>query len=407
MNIRYFCAVLLSVFSFTCFSQIVYSENFGTGCSTGTTATSFGWTNTNTGANQATPNIWYVSAAERGMGAGVCGAGCGGTNSRTLHLGTGPLAYGDLGASYLESSAFICAILGLCSGTDKRIESPVINCTGVSSIPFTFEYIENGEGTNDNGTVWYSANGGGTWSLLDDSPKTTICGSGQGLWTARNLTLPASANNNPNVKIGFRWVNNANGVGTDPSFAIDNIVIGTAVLGVTMREMNVICSGDDAVINWSTQTETNSDKFILYRSEDTNNWREIGQIPSNTNSSNVNFYSFTDNDNSSEVSYYYISQFDMDGKETSYEILPRENCKTTEQVIVFPNPTNKEVNISYYSKEINRIQFYSMDGRLVYDFDNQDGTTSVRLIPNLQIGKYIVHIFSSDEIEISKIEIVD
>src|SRR5690606_35858382 len=83
------------------FGQIAYFEDFGTGCTTGTLATTFGWTVTNTGVNQATANIWYVSANERGVGAGNCGIGCGGTESRTLHLGPAPAAGGDVGAAYL------------------------------------------------------------------------------------------------------------------------------------------------------------------------------------------------------------------------------------------------------------------------------------------------------------------
>jgi gliding motility-associated-like protein len=37
------------------------------------------------------------------------------------------------------------------------------------------------------------------------------------------VILPASANNNPNVKIGFLWVNNDDGTGAGPSFAVDDI----------------------------------------------------------------------------------------------------------------------------------------------------------------------------------------
>lgn len=37
-----------------------------------------------------------------------------------------------------------------------------------------------------------------------DIPKSINCGGGQGRWTQYSIALPASANNNPNVKIGFR-----------------------------------------------------------------------------------------------------------------------------------------------------------------------------------------------------------
>src|SRR5690606_15080890 len=47
----------------------------------------------------------------------------------------------------------------------------------------------------------------------------------QSTWGSYSIPLPASAYNNPNVKIGFNWTNNDDGIGDDPSFAVDNVVI--------------------------------------------------------------------------------------------------------------------------------------------------------------------------------------
>ncbi|MCC5935635.1 MAG: hypothetical protein JJU35_15410, partial [Balneolales bacterium] len=88
----------------------------------------------------------------------------------------------------------------------------------------SFEYIENGDGTLDNHTLWYFD--GTAWSLLADTPKTPLCGV-QGQWQNFSIALPSSADNNPNVRIGFRWVNNDDAIGTDPSIAIYNIQLST------------------------------------------------------------------------------------------------------------------------------------------------------------------------------------
>ncbi len=206
-----------------------WTENFGTGCNSGQIATAYAgpngaWSISNTGFNEINANTWYVSAKENGMPAGSCGAGCG--TNRTLHVGSTSVAI-DPGAAYLETDAFTCSFVGICSATDKRVESPVINCTGQIGITLTFNYIEFGEGASDNATLWYFD--GAVWSQLVDVPKTLCCGgvtctgSLQGLWNAYSIALPASANNNANIRIGFRWVNNANGIATDPSFAVDDI----------------------------------------------------------------------------------------------------------------------------------------------------------------------------------------
>lgn len=209
----------------------VWFEDFGTGCSTGTEADGFTsangtWTVANTGINQSTANVWYVSAEEQ-IGTGRCGDACGGSNNRTLHLGAHS-TFGDMGASYFESSSFSCGFLGWCSITNKRVQSPVINLTGYSNITLSFDYIEFGEGSNDNATLWYYD--GSLWTMLEDLPKTNCCGgvcngSLQGGFVRYHVALPVSANNNPNVRIGFNWTNNGNGTGTDPSFAVDNILL--------------------------------------------------------------------------------------------------------------------------------------------------------------------------------------
>lgn len=209
----------------------VWFEDFGTGCSTGTEAHNFTtsngtWTVVNTGTNESLANVWYISAEEQ-IGTGRCGEACGGSNNRTLHLGAHS-TFGDMGASYFESSPTTCSFLGYCSITNKRVQSPVINLTGYSNITLSFDYIEFGEGANDNATLWYF--NGTTWTLLEDLPKTNCCsgvcnGSLQGGFVRYHVYLPASANNNPNVRIGFNWTNNGNGTGTDPSFAVDNILL--------------------------------------------------------------------------------------------------------------------------------------------------------------------------------------
>jgi len=227
--------LLLSLTSWILFSAIAFSqapfwtEDFGTGCNQALLATSYAspngaWTVTNTGFNVAAPNQWFVSAMERNTGAGNCGiSGC--STNRTLHLGNPNIAIAgitaDQGAAYYEGLDGFCGFFP-CGSTDKRIESPLIDCTGQTSVEIDFLYIEAGN-TIDNGSIWYFD--GTTWALLENTPKTPTTCAPQGTWTARTLSLPSSAENNPGIKIGFRWVNNDDGDATDPSFAVDDIVL--------------------------------------------------------------------------------------------------------------------------------------------------------------------------------------
>lgn len=200
-----------------------WSEDFGSGCNQGQLANGYsgdngGWSVTDTGTNQEFSNNFFVSATEQ-IGADNCGTACGGENNRTLHVSNVTILFipADGGALYISDFA-----------TNRRAESPVIDCSSYENIELSFDYIEFGQGDLDNATLWYFD--GNAWSLLDDMSKTVCCGgpcngTNQGSFTAYSVQLPESANNNPNVRIGFNWTNNADSQGSDPSFAVDNIAL--------------------------------------------------------------------------------------------------------------------------------------------------------------------------------------
>lgn len=201
-------------------AQVFWTETFGTGCNTGTIADGYpssqgDWTvkaPATTNGNDA--NIWYISAAENGEGIGNCVASCG--DQPTLHIGT---SSSDLGATYLSGGADVT--------TDTKAISPTIDCSDQCSIRMTFEYIERGDATNDNLIVWYYD--GSTWAVVQDTPETPYNNCSSGEWFKGTVTLPSSADNNSNVKIGFQWVNNDDNVGSNPSAAITNIQLAKYV----------------------------------------------------------------------------------------------------------------------------------------------------------------------------------
>ncbi len=236
MNKFLFAIALLICTSYLGYSQRFWVENFESGSSTGMLVTAYvgpngAWTQS-IGTEGDQPNVWYVSCAENGHTTGVCGTGCAAVSTTatgaTLHIGGNPggiTGTGDLGASY-DAGGF-CGLV-YCTNTDRKAISPVINCTGKYTITMSFYYIEAGETTNDDASVYYSADAGLTWSLLVNPAKTLPICPLQGYWTHYSYPLPSSADNNPNVKIAFRWVNNDDGIGTDPSVAIDSISLSAS-----------------------------------------------------------------------------------------------------------------------------------------------------------------------------------
>ncbi len=229
---RFFYFLFL-LFSFNCFfaQAPFWTENFGTGCNQLQSVAGFNngngaWNLFFLTAATSGSNEFYVSATENGNTVGTCGSGCG--TNRTLHLANSSSATafacttGDCGAAYNAGVA-----------SDVRAESPNISTTGQNGIILGFDYMLFGQGATDDGSVYFRV-GAGPWTFLANPPKT-VCGNAlctatavcnglnQGLWSTYTVNLPAACNNQPAIQIGFRWVNNADNIGTDPSFAVDNV----------------------------------------------------------------------------------------------------------------------------------------------------------------------------------------
>jgi hypothetical protein len=233
----------LLLFGISVQAQQFWSEDFGTiGCNRGQSASAYtsangAWTITATGSNGNVANDWFVSSASAGTGAGNCASSCvtAATENPTLHVSNISIVIpmfmtinSDTGASYFSGGL---SSFGYVATTSRRAESPVINCTGRSNIAVSFVYLENGDAANDDASLVYSADGGTTWITIDPLAKTNTC-TGEGQWTNMTVVLPASADNNPSVKIGFAWVNNDDGQGSDPSFSVDDITLSEGSTGV-------------------------------------------------------------------------------------------------------------------------------------------------------------------------------
>jgi gliding motility-associated-like protein len=178
------------------------------------------------GANDPEANIWFISDDESGMPVGSCGTA--GAGNQSLHLTSVPtlLGGGYTGAAY--NAGGFCGFGFFCVETNTRASTPNISTVAVAStMTLSFDYIENGDGAVDDFFLQYSINGGSTWIALSNPPKTTVSAAcfGQGLWTNYTVVLPAACNGIPNLQIGFCWTNNDDGVGTDPSAAINDVKI--------------------------------------------------------------------------------------------------------------------------------------------------------------------------------------
>ncbi len=204
------------------------------------------WTlNISTGTNGADPNFWTISDNE----GGVAPSGCGVANNgnATLHLTS---VFNPSGGAAYDAGG-LCGVL-YCPMTSAAAQSANINTNGANNLVLSYDFIGAGQGLTDNASSLYSINGGGGFTSLDPSLKSinTGCG-GQGKWTKRSYNLPASCNNISNFMMRFNWVNDDDGAGSDPSVAVNNVLLRDSMPGTA-----------DSIVKTVTLTQPTPPNFV-------------------------------------------------------------------------------------------------------------------------------------------------
>jgi hypothetical protein len=145
--------------------------------------------------------------------------------------------------------------------------------------------------------------------------------------------------------------------------------------------------------NWVTATEINNDYFTLMRSDDLQNWIEIGEVDGAGSTDEVQEYMFNDFHPLIGVSYYRLKQTDFDGMVTYSDT--RSLARTADQLEslhIYPNPTNDVITVVSESQTIDRLSIFDMLGKdlshMVESRKGEDGNSLIIDLSELPSGIY-------------------
>lgn len=411
-------------FSYNLNAQVIWTEDFSAGSAArGTLASGYPgssggtWSQTNNvggGGEGAAANQWYVSGEECGNAPTFCGSGCSGGDA-SLHVSAigGFCGTPDCGAAYDATNAT--------NITDKRIESPNINTTGFGGLTIDFNYIA-AQG-DDGVTVVYSCNGGTTWTTLGaltgdncccifpgfcGGPDPISCThplSGQGYWVNQSYALPVCAENIANFKIGFHWVNDGDGIGTDPSFAVDDMTLtATTTLPVEFSYFTGIAQASEHHLTWETITELNSSHFEIQRSANGKDFETIGSVRGMGTTQTVHTYNWIDKNPMEGDNFYRLRQVDFDGQYAFTRTILLEKKTAGMELTVYPNPAEHVLNVQHLSILPGPAKIFITDlsGRLIQTeaIVLREGINQFDLdVSELKSGNYFVSIESSEELQ--------
>ncbi len=122
-------------------------------------------------------------------------------------------------------------------------------------------------------------------------------------------------------------------------------------LPVTGLSLTARLNGTNAVLDWKTESEFNSDYFIVERSLDNRRFEEAGRMAAAGQSVNRRYYSLTDNIASlqqQDIIYYRVRQVDLDTR-SGYSNVAVVRLSKTAGVVAWPNPFKSSISINLNS----------------------------------------------------------
>lgn len=103
--------------------------------------------------------------------------------------------------------------------------------------------------------------------------------------------------------------------------SIQNVCSSTGTLPIELTYFKAQLNKDKVILSWQTQTETNNEKFIIYRRPELGYWQTIGEIKGAGNNYTELNYLFVDWDPPDGTDFYILVQKDYDGHTTESKMV--------------------------------------------------------------------------------------
>ncbi len=175
---------------------------------------------------------------------------------------------------------------------------------------------------------------------------------------------------------------------------VDGITVATSwdqFVPVELTSFIASVSGNNAILNWSTATETNNSGFEVERKSETSSWTKVGFVPGFGTTTDSKQYSFADNNLTVGIYSYRLKQIDFDG---TFEYSKVVEVDITAPSVFdlaqnYPNPFNPNTVIEYsVASPVNvTLTIYSVLGEQVAVLVNNQFT---------EAGKYTVQFNASN-----------
>lgn len=212
----------------------------------------------------------------------------------------------------------------------------------------------------------------------------------------------STGNGYPAAITGGRYTT-YNGINNFSEFWLHGSILDVP-LPIELIDFKTVCKNNSLVVSWSTATESNTAMFNVELSADGLEWHNMVSVDAAGNSaSRINYEKVIELNDQMEYAYVRLSQVDINGTTAFYSPQSFE-CRSnlTNQLFLYPNPANEEINVSFYSSQTRGFsELYITDllGKKVYvanvEVKDGDNLYTIEKI-GLSNGMYVIHLVAGE-----------
>jgi len=156
------------------------------------------------------------------------------------------------------------------------------------------------------------------------------------------------------------------------------------------------------ILNWQTEKEINTQSFIVEKSVDGTQFKQIGELPAKNNSTAVNNYSFIDDNLATGKNYYRLKMVDINGQFTYSPVRVITYNLNNFEVVIYPNPVTGNTVYIKTSANCSSIELKDMTGKRL-QFVSASGKQNTFDVSGIGSGLYVLVITTDAGTRVEKI----
>jgi hypothetical protein len=191
-------------------------------------------------------------------------------------------------------------------------------------------------------------------------------------------------------------------------FTIASVNAATAPLPIELIDFSAKCGNNKVDLKWTTASEINNDYFTIDKGKDGITFESLAVIHGAGNSSQLNYYLWTDDQATQGTSYYRLRQTDYNGSTKIFNTV-ESDCENNNALIIsscYQMGSLLQLDFTASQAGMHLIKIYDATGNVIFSGNKfySAGINSEVINPgDISSGIYFINIQDENNYSIKKI----